>query len=333
MAERLGGEFFWDVANWTGSMRLSLDGTEVEAHALFSGQLPCTRLVAPALGAQLIELRVHHGYVYPIGRALGFQDVRVGDPDFDDRFIIKCNDDELARAWLDDAARAAVSAASDAYAFSVHDSVVLATRSGAHPEEDPAALEHALRATAVLARAGQRLLERWRLVAAQLGGRLSTREGRWGTGDEMVLELSQPNASIRVDVVFERLAQRGERSLWTRARTRRSAAVQDRWAVHPRSRKYRPTPRMEEGEPVSDAAFARRFRCLADDLPRLAARLTPARRVLLKDLSPAAIAGEPGEVIAWLPGFVHDPARLSRLADLVAELALEVDGTPSGPYR
>src|SRR5690606_22137288 len=44
------------------------------------------------------------GYVYPPFRVLGLRDDLVGQPELDERFIIKASDLELARAWLGDTA-------------------------------------------------------------------------------------------------------------------------------------------------------------------------------------------------------------------------------------
>ncbi len=333
VAEDLRGELTHDDTTWSSQLEVSIDGLAVRASAYKAADSVAMRIRAPAPGAEIIDLTVHHGYIYPIGRALGFQDVNVGDLLFDDRFIVKCNDDELARAWLDADSRAGISAASDAYAFNVRDGDVVVTRSGVLPEDDPRSFEVALRGTVKLARAGERMLARWQAAAAQLGGKLITRHGVWGVDGEVQLELMHPNARIQIDVAYEGLAGRGAPALWTRARTRRTAAVQDRWAVHARERKFRASPRLAEGEPIADGGFADRWRCLADDFGRLALRLTPARRLLFRDLGPAAVTGDPGEVSGWLPGFVHDPARLARLADLVAELAIEIDPVSGGPYR
>ena len=336
VAEKLGGTLAFDEADWRARLEVTLAGVAVVARSVLTTSQTSAigmRVSAPAPGAEQVELDVHHGYVYPIGRALGIQDVLVGDAAFDDRFIVKCNDDELARARLDAEARAAIIATSDSYAFALRDAEVWVSRRGAMIEDDPAALEAVLRATALLASSGQRLLARWQEAARQLGGRLTSASGRFGFDGDPLLELMHPNSRIAIDAAFAGLGGHGPAGLWTRARARRTAAVQDRWAVHARDHRLRLHPRLEEGEPVSDDAFADRWRCLADDPARLAARLSPARRVLLRDLAPAAVLGEAGEVVAWLPGFVHDPARLSRLADLVAELAIEIEIAGSGPYR
>jgi hypothetical protein len=340
VADRLGGQVAFGGPSFGASMVVTLSGVQLWVTSPMSkaehesDESRGMRVTAPAPGGERLELDVHRGHVYPLGRALGIQDVLVGDPVFDDRFIVKCNDDELARAWLDDAARAAISATGDAYAFQVLDGRVAVTRSGWAPEDDAAGLEAALQAAVALAGAGTRLLGRWRSAAERLGGRLVVAGGTWGIDGEVVLELVHPVARILVDTRFEALGGRGPRTLWTRARSPRSpGGVQDRWAVHARERRFSSTPRLPEGQLVGDAGFAARWRCLADDPARLSVRLTPARQMLLRDLAPAAVVGEPGEVTAWLPGFVADPARLSRLADLVAELAVDSGAAAGGPYR
>jgi hypothetical protein len=117
-----------------------------------------------------LTLRVKHGYVYPIGRALGIQDITVGDADFDERFIIKSNDESFCRARLDAELRGMMLAAAE-YAFELGDGKVTATTVGV--EIDARVLEHAARAVARLAGGRRRLL-------AGLAECLGARSGRRG---------------------------------------------------------------------------------------------------------------------------------------------------------
>ena len=57
-----------------------------------------TRITAHAEGPGDFKLRLQkEGALASIGKALGAQDVVVGDPTFDETFVFKTNDEELAR--------------------------------------------------------------------------------------------------------------------------------------------------------------------------------------------------------------------------------------------
>jgi len=54
-----------------------------------------------ASGAAGLKLSVYkEGFFSSLGKALGTQDIQVGDPLFDDLFMVKSNDESLCRAWL-----------------------------------------------------------------------------------------------------------------------------------------------------------------------------------------------------------------------------------------
>jgi len=62
-----------------------------------------TRLRAPFVNRDGFRLTISRANIFsPIARTLGFQDVQIGEPDFDKAFVIKNNDDARVRTFLAD---------------------------------------------------------------------------------------------------------------------------------------------------------------------------------------------------------------------------------------
>ncbi|MEM6787518.1 MAG: hypothetical protein AAGA56_00360 [Myxococcota bacterium] len=105
------------------------------------------------------ELRVYpKGFWANLGEALGTQDVKTGDPSFDDAFMVKANDEARAQAWLTPAVRAAIETA-EGYRFTLKKGQLKAEY--ATLESDPDRLVRLARATAVVARRGRDLRSFW----------------------------------------------------------------------------------------------------------------------------------------------------------------------------
>ncbi|MCM8529153.1 MAG: hypothetical protein NE327_21705 [Lentisphaeraceae bacterium] len=76
-----------------GEWELVLDTyTESSSHGKNSSSTTYTRMRAPFLNKDNLNFHIYReGFFSPLGKALGFQDIEVGDPDFDKEFIIKGN--------------------------------------------------------------------------------------------------------------------------------------------------------------------------------------------------------------------------------------------------
>ncbi|MCJ8330071.1 MAG: DUF3137 domain-containing protein [Lentisphaeria bacterium] len=62
-----------------------------------------TRMRAPFINKDSLQFKIYRESIFsPIGKMLGFQDVIIGDPLFDDSFIIKSNNEEKIKQLLND---------------------------------------------------------------------------------------------------------------------------------------------------------------------------------------------------------------------------------------
>lgn len=103
MCEQIGGEFveggFWKGSKvqvhhkqWT----VTLD-TYTESHGEHGGTT-YTRMRAPYVNKDGFRFTIYRwGFFSDLGKLLGMQDVEIGEPEFDDAFIIKGNDEDKLR--------------------------------------------------------------------------------------------------------------------------------------------------------------------------------------------------------------------------------------------
>jgi len=95
-AEFVEGRFFKGsrVQAHVGPWTVTLDmGTSDE-----DGESPATRLRAPYINPEGFRFTLHRkGFFSDLGKLLGMQDIEVGDPEFDEAFIIKGNDESKVR--------------------------------------------------------------------------------------------------------------------------------------------------------------------------------------------------------------------------------------------
>jgi hypothetical protein len=95
-AEFVEGRFFKGsrVQAHVGPWTVTLDmGTSDE-----DGESPATRLRAPYINPEGFRFTLYRkGFFSDLGKLLGMQDIEVGDPEFDEAFIIKGNDESKVR--------------------------------------------------------------------------------------------------------------------------------------------------------------------------------------------------------------------------------------------
>jgi hypothetical protein len=175
----------------------------------------------------------NQGLLAKIGKALGAQDIEIGDPEFDDAVVVKSNRPRYARAWLAGLARAPVKHL--ASSFRVHEQMAFGELDELVCETDQ--LVRLARLTATFARGGAELRERWRAAAQTLGANaaadglacelvtasgivrlaldlmadstvVSIETARGGRAQE-VLELVEPDANAWRDAIERVVAQAG----------------------------------------------------------------------------------------------------------------------------
>jgi len=118
-AQRRGYTFRPSESSWWATETARVTGTidnvtfELDTYVVSSGKSSTTytRVRARAIDPVRGFIRVYNEHVFSgLGKALGFQDVELGDPEFDDKFTVKSDRDEDARALLDAPTRQALTA-------------------------------------------------------------------------------------------------------------------------------------------------------------------------------------------------------------------------------
>ena len=107
LSEEIGAEFveggFWKgskvqahVGPWTVTLDTYTDSTG-EIHVTY------TRMRAPYVNPEGFRFTIYRkGFFSDLGKLLGMQDIEVGDPEFDEAFIIKGNDEDRVRVLFAD---------------------------------------------------------------------------------------------------------------------------------------------------------------------------------------------------------------------------------------
>lgn len=96
------GGFFGNskVVVTTGQWTVTLDTYTVSAG---KSHVTYTRMRAPYVNAGGFQFTIYpEGFFSSLGRALGMQDISIGDPRFDERFVIKGNDEARVRRFFND---------------------------------------------------------------------------------------------------------------------------------------------------------------------------------------------------------------------------------------
>lgn len=106
LSHKIGGEAkssFWsgtEVSAAVGEWTVTLD-----SHTVTTGQtsVPYTRIRAPYVNPNGFRFNIYPaGFLSALGKVLGMQDVEVGQREFDERFIIKGNDEASLRLLFAD---------------------------------------------------------------------------------------------------------------------------------------------------------------------------------------------------------------------------------------
>ncbi len=152
---------------------------------------------ARALGAAGLRLKIsRRGAMSALGRSLGFQQLTTNDGAFDERFVVKTSDEDLARLWLDQQARAALMPL-EGHTVELKRSKVRATAPGL--EDNTEVLVQVMEAVATLAAGGRRILGRWRDLAEELEGTLAAEVTAWSPDADIQVEAEHRGARLVVD--------------------------------------------------------------------------------------------------------------------------------------
>jgi hypothetical protein len=97
LSEEIGAEFveggFWKgskVQAHVGPWKVTLDTSTSDE----DGKTPVTRLRAPYVNPEGFRFTIYRkGFFSDLGKLLGMQDIEIGDPEFDEAFLIKGNDE------------------------------------------------------------------------------------------------------------------------------------------------------------------------------------------------------------------------------------------------
>jgi hypothetical protein len=298
----------------------TIDGVPVRAAFVTGSGEPRARITAAAPRAGELRMQVFRGWVYSLGRAMGIQDLQIGDDAFDDEFVIKGDDIHFVRSWLDPEARAAIRPVERAV-FSVKDGRAEAQLLGWI--DAPERLEQGVRAVAVLASSGRRRSAAWASAAERLGGALSG-DGGWGADGRSWIDVTVRGERVRIDSWYGAVTRRRDRRLYTRAMCKRHAVRTDLYSI----------VRLDLATLRHHQRWGYTYRVWREDAERFDRRLDDETRKRALAVAPAAIVGGRERVEVLVEGFDATPERLTAMAEVAERLAEDAERTaPSTPYR
>lgn len=271
-----------------------------------------TRARSRASAPPEFTLKVHRSHALSgLGRVVGFQDIEVGDPGFDDAYVVKSSDPVAARIWLNGHVRKAIAAVPE-FAFAIKEGAL----EGDHGKlllesSELLALAHAM---AACSDGRQRVMKVWQEVAKAYDGAAASHAERWAT----------------MEAVFDRVRMRFDtRKVGDEHYTYVTAAV--------RGGRAKPFV-LARGASLHDGTLPRAsaadlpegYELWAHDADVVASRLGPAVRDSIAALSPAMIqVGEDDGTVTWQGVCVsrEEMEEAMRLCHLVTS------AEPLGPYR
>lgn len=328
-ARRVGGALVPPSGPWYHRRPMSIEahlhdvGLLVDSYTVSTGNSSqtYTRCRARALGAGLLKLKVKRaGLASGLSRAIGFQDLATGDAQFDEQYVIKASDDDLALAWMDRQSREAV-APLQKYQLELKKGEVKAIRGGL--DRDPDTLVLVMDAVASLAAGGRRVLERWRALAEELEGSLDADVVAWSPDADVRVEAPRRGARLVVDTT--RTDDRAERLL-TRLRCHLVAGTAEPLAITRGSLRGTELQRVE----LPPDRLPAGFKVASADAERAAGRLGEQLCRRLGDLPLHAVEAGDRTITVLLDGLVLDARVIGRAADLALDLASSFSG---GVYR
>ncbi|MFO0756473.1 MAG: hypothetical protein U0359_08280 [Byssovorax sp.] len=337
VAEEIGGRFepssggFWKPDPMKIVAQLDDITVVVDHYTVSHGRSSTTytRIYAEASGPNALTLKVYEeGVLSSLGKAFGTQDIDTGDRAFDDVFIVKSNDEGLARLWLDDRKLRETLTEARPYSLTLENRAVTSTKVGI--DDDPRRLITAIRAVAQCAARGAKLGKRWRKLAAKLGGEVSRGELSW-PGDQdaaIALELR----GMRVTVAIDRRSLPGKTArIGTRVSAERGVSLGDRFMLERTcdlARKDKGGP-AQPADPFGDPAFASAYTLTLGDA-RAARRLGEEQRRTLLAVKPALVSAGEQDVSVIFEGALFNDKTLTAAMELAADLSANAS---EGPYR
>jgi hypothetical protein len=318
-AERLEGEFHPAVGRLIGAKSRRIVATvdrievEVDHYTQRSNDTTTTytRLRARARAPEGFRLALSRTHLFSeLARALGFQDVEVGNTSFDADHVVKASDPEAARLWLNGIVRKHILKAPE-YRYQIEDGYVKAERSGL--ERSAPEIVRAVRAVAALADGRQRIFRVWGALAQQHGGKVRLRQRRWAQ-----LEMERDGVPITIDTSVL------HRRNYTVVRAQAVGAALEPFVLARDARLGCEEPPSDGLEELPD------YQLWCDDRDGVVALLSASVQTAIAELRPAEVRVEADAVALWCRGISVDALELDGATALAAVLA---SGSTRGPYR
>jgi hypothetical protein len=279
-----------------------------------------TRVSAPAEAPSDLTIQIYAEDVFStLRKTLGMQDVVVGHREFDEVFVVKASDEDLARAWLVPGVADALSR-HHSWEHRLDSGTMTSTCTGV--VEDVDELVRAAQATALLAGRGAVLRAEWVRLAHALDGVL---RGEPWYHPEPAIAVGGPASPVFVELGRGALPdeKRSDRLL-TRVRAERGGVRREPFVAAGRDKLN------DRHGTVVSTPNAARFEVRSSDAAVTATRFDEGLAQALDALAPDAVVGTESDVSVLFGGVMFDAERLQAAIAIARHLAA---AEQSGPYR
>ncbi len=295
---------------------VTVDGVDVHVDTVERGsgknKTTYTRLRARSTAPGQVTLKVFQEHLFSgIAKALGFQDVEVGDESFDAGFVVKANDPMFARAWLNPTVQKRV-ARTSSYTFELKRGRASAEQQGI--DDDPESLVRAIRALAAFADGKHHVVRAFKKLAAKLGGKAVKKREGWAR-----LTAEVDGIPVSVDTAEHGATHYNVVSATVvGARLTPIALTND---VH----EFSPNLPVVETDRAPEG-----YSVWTYDRERGTAQLTDDIIAQIEKLQPIKVRIEEERVQVFMVGICPPLARMQRMVTLAVAIAV---GAQTGPYR
>jgi hypothetical protein len=298
-------------------------GVAIDFYTLAQGRGSASYTTVTVLAEAPDDLTLHiyaEDFFATLDKKLGgMQDVVVGHREFDERFVVKSSDEDLARAWIVPSVAALLSPL-EWFEHRLEAGRVTSTCTGI--VNDVGGLMYAAQATARLAGRGASLRAEWIRIAEVLGG---VPHGQPWREEAPAIAIGGPAAPVFIQLAHGALPDDPtKRRFLTRVLGARGGARRELFVAAARDKL---TDR--HGEVVS-TPIATRFEVRSSNAAVTAARLDEGLTQALDSLGPDAIVGKESDVSVLFCGVMLDAGRLQAAMAIVRQLAA---AEQTGPYR
>jgi hypothetical protein len=275
-----------------------------------------TRVSTSMHGAHDFMLHLSlEGVMAGIGKALGTQDIILGDQSFDNKFVVKSNDEVLCRLWLNAMIRPMLLLL-DTHTLSIEKGRIQLSKAGLEPELPE--LKRAVEVCAKLGKQTPKLSENWLGISKKFDGRFKNVKGNNPLPHNTQIELDYHGCRYIIEVITNQ-----DKGLLTKITAEKPSSFGP-FSIAPTNQ-----PMSENTNELSLPHMPKQYRVFANNKEDATRTISEAATQAIQKIMPYAISSTQNSLEILLPGFVYAPETIKAALDLATTFVSQ----SQGPYR